>query len=109
MRGPAVTSPPETLTFQGRLFRRSSWTKPYTGLDGQPVVAQYRENVPTDSAHLFMFADGTVVVPHVDRWNPDRSFTNCVLHLFVEDTGHAARLCLALAAGFALARWGRSP
>jgi len=58
---------PETIEHEGALYRRARWRRPYPG-----VVEQYREDVPRDSRHLFVMEDGSRVVAHVDRFNPDR-------------------------------------
>ena len=35
------------------------------------AVAQYRQSVPTDSLHLYVWTDGTWSIGHVDAFNPD--------------------------------------
>jgi hypothetical protein len=35
------------------------------------AIAQYRESVPTDSRHLYVWTDGTWSIGHVDAFNPD--------------------------------------
>lgn len=57
---------PDTIEHEGALYRRSRWRRSYPG-----VVEQYREAVPRDSRHLFVMEDGSRVVAHVDRFNPD--------------------------------------
>jgi hypothetical protein len=57
---------PETVTLGGRVFQKAVWQWPRPG-----VVAQYRENVPESSRHLFVLQDGTFVIDHVDEANPD--------------------------------------
>lgn len=51
---------------RGVLFRRSLWSFPVRG-----AVAQYRQSVPTDSLHLYVWTDGTWSIGHVDAFNPD--------------------------------------
>lgn len=48
-------------------FRLAFWAHDKPG-----VVQQWRENVPTDSLHLYVLEDGTWWVDHEDAHNPDR-------------------------------------
>jgi hypothetical protein len=54
------------VTLSGAVYRRTPWAWPRSG-----VVAQYREVRPVNSRHLFVLANGSFVVPHVDEVNPD--------------------------------------
>ena len=59
---------PERVQMKGRTFVISKrWAFPYVG-----VVAQYREDVDHDSAHLEVLSDGTYRIDHIDAANPER-------------------------------------
>lgn len=60
---------PDTIEHDGARFRRARWRRKYPG-----VVDQYREDVPRNSRHLFVMADGSRRVVHVDKWNPDHGY-----------------------------------
>ena len=57
---------PDTVHFDGRLFRKARWKDTYPG-----VAEQYREAVVRDSMHLKVYANGQWVIDHVDQDNPD--------------------------------------
>lgn len=60
---------PELVELCGIRFRRARrWTQSYRG-----CVAQYREDVPRNSAHLLVLGDGTFRIDHRDAFNPDAS------------------------------------
>jgi hypothetical protein len=58
---------PESVTVDGRMYRKAQWKWPKPG-----VVAQYREAVRDNSHHLYVLADGTYVINHYDEANPDQ-------------------------------------
>lgn len=58
---------PKTVKLAGRVFVRAEWYWPYPN-----VRAQYREDAAQKSMHLFVLADGTWIVPHIDAENPDK-------------------------------------
>ncbi len=63
----------------GILFKRARWRGPAAG-----VVAQYRQAVATNSAHLDVLEDGTWRVDHYDEINPDWSAQAPLTHLIVD-------------------------
>lgn len=58
---------PEAFELDGKVFELAIRKQPYDG-----VIAQYREAVPRDSAHLLVLNNGMWVIDHVDEYNPDR-------------------------------------
>lgn len=58
---------PLSVSLLGTTFARSNWAWPlYSG-----VVAQYREATPTNSRHLLVYADGSMLCDHMDEISPD--------------------------------------
>lgn len=57
---------PDMVEIDGTLYVKAIRTQPYSG-----VVAQYREPVARDSAHLLVLEDGNWIVDHIDGYNPD--------------------------------------
>jgi hypothetical protein len=57
---------PKEVTIDGKLFKKARLSVQKTG-----VVGQYREDVPTNSVHLYVLYDGTYLATHVDEANPD--------------------------------------
>lgn len=57
---------PERVMVNGRSFRKAWWRQAYDG-----VVEQYREETPTNSMHLKVYADRRWTVDHIDEDNPD--------------------------------------
>jgi hypothetical protein len=80
---PFVGLPP-LVNIGSRQYARARWRFPIRG-----VVAQYRECRDCDAAHLFVRKDGTWIVTHTDRHNPDRGHP--ILH-FLRDTFLGRRL-----------------
>ena len=70
---------PAAVTLQGRVFRKAEWAWPRDG-----VIAQYREDSPLDSRHLFVLADGSFVIDHVDEVNPDGPKGNPLAHFMAD-------------------------
>ena len=67
---------PEVVSMRGRTFRRAGgWKWNRAG-----VVAQYREDKPSESMHLFVLEDGTFRGDHIDEVNPN--FGNALGHLW---------------------------
>lgn len=63
---PFQSFPPVVELF-GTTFARARWAWPlYSG-----VRAQYREAVPTNSRHLLVYADGSMLCDHMDEISPD--------------------------------------
>jgi len=58
---------PGSFELEGKTFERAIRAQGYDG-----VIAQYREAVPRDSAHLLVLDDGNWIIDHVDEYNPDR-------------------------------------
>lgn len=87
---------PSTVVYGGRLFRRAFCRTPYRG-----VAAQYREDRPRDSGHMFLLDDGTLIVPHVDAWNPDSGIAGFIMHSLVDDW----RTTLLVLGGVAAGAW----
>ena len=86
---------PDVVLVDGRRFLRARVAKPYVG-----VVAQYREDKPRDSGHLYLLTNGRITVPHCDRWNPDAGIASLMLHGLVDDRRLTAKLATAAAAGW---------
>lgn len=64
---PFLDYPPH-VDLGGRHFTRSdTWAAPLPG-----VVKQYREDVDRQSMHLYVHADHTWEIDHVDEANPER-------------------------------------
>jgi hypothetical protein len=57
---------PSSVRLGGVRFKRSRWSFPVLG-----ALAQYREDRPLDSRHLFVWGDRTWSIGHVDAYNPD--------------------------------------
>jgi hypothetical protein len=58
---------PEQVSLNGSNFVRARWAWPlYSG-----VHAQYRAAVPTNSMHLFVYADGSFLCDHMDEISPE--------------------------------------
>ncbi len=55
-----------TVNYVNHRFKKARWKQAYPG-----VVEQYRQDVPRDSMHLFVRADGMFEINHVDSDNPD--------------------------------------
>ena len=89
---PIVTPPwPPEIQAAGRVFRIARWQQPYPG-----IAQQYREAVPSDSAHLMVGTNGRWWIAHVDRANPDAG--GVVAHFFeVPQVRHAKAGAVALA------------
>jgi hypothetical protein len=64
---PAKEELPRKVQVRGKVFVRS------TGLQRHGAVAQYREQQPTDSRHLYVLPDQTYVIDHADKHNPHSS------------------------------------
>lgn len=60
-----VAGRPSVVNLNGRRFLRSSGITKHTG-----TVAHYREDVPRNSAHLYLLSDGTYLINHLDEVNP---------------------------------------
>lgn len=91
--------PPE-VTMLGRVFKHSKWAAPM-----RMVVAQYREDVPHNSMHLLVKADGTWIIEHTDDANPDRGL---VLEHAFRDVIQTPVGAIALVAGVVLLSAGVS-
>lgn len=64
----ALPTFPERVQLLGRVFKRSdTWALPTAG-----VLAQYREETDRNSMHLYVHADRTWSIDHVDEANPER-------------------------------------
>lgn len=57
---------PEVIRIAGCRFRQARWQEAAEG-----VVAQYREDVPVNSRHLKVYANGRWMIDHIDKINPD--------------------------------------
>lgn len=60
---------PDTIELEGKVFALAERSQPYEG-----VIAQYREMVPLESAHLFVTERGEWVIDHIDQYNPDMGY-----------------------------------
>jgi hypothetical protein len=59
---------PPAVSLLGTTFVRAQWAWPlYSG-----VVAQYRQDVPTNAMHLLIYRSGQYVIEHLDEINPSR-------------------------------------
>jgi hypothetical protein len=101
----ALRGYPARVVWRGRVFARSrTWAFPYSG-----VVAQYREERDSYSRHMFVYADGRVVVDHLDEANPERgraldhAVKDVVPTLFKAATSWAAEHKKEIAGGALLA------
>lgn len=92
---------PDVMDYQGRRFLKARWLRAYVD-----VVAQYREDKPRDSGHLFVMSDGSVTVPHNDAWNPDAGPVGFVMHQLV-DNSETLKVGGSILAGVLLSRWRR--
>ena len=72
------TFPPE-LVLDGLLFKKARWRGAASA-----VVAQYRQDVPVNSAHLRVFINGIWTIDHYDEINPDWSASKPLTHLIVD-------------------------
>ena len=92
---------PRRVVLFDRQFEKARWAR---DLDG--VVAQYRERRARDSAHASVFANGTVVIDHLDRFNPDAGAM--LRHFFVDTAeGRVVGGLLAVGAVVAVVAWLR--
>jgi hypothetical protein len=76
LKGPwPYTTLPAQVRLNGKLFKKARFSTMKTG-----VVGQYREAVSTNSMHLYVMANGTYLVTHLDEANPDMG--RALEHLF---------------------------
>lgn len=75
---------PETVKLDGRTFRKATWQMSRPG-----VIAQYREDIPASSRHLFVLSDRTFVIDHLDEANPDkgREFEHLISDVLLRPVG----------------------
>jgi hypothetical protein len=84
----ALPTFPSELVLDGISFKKARWRAP-----SEAVVAQYRQDVPVDSAHLKVFRDGSWAIDHLDEINPDWSASKPLVHLIADHP--AGRLATA--------------
>lgn len=84
-----------SVGYTDRKFKRARWKQAYAG-----VVAQYREDVPRNSMHLFVRADGTFEINHLDADNPDHG--RVVEHLMNDTAAGPIVASAALLGGIVL-------
>lgn len=60
---------PHSVVLDGIEYLRAEWACDICYAD---VIAQYRENRPYNSGHLFVYDDKSWIVDHIDKYNPDR-------------------------------------
>jgi hypothetical protein len=79
---------PASVQLEGVTFNLAQWAWPlYSG-----VIAQYRQDVPTNAMHLLVYRNGQYVIRHVDEINPD--LNSPIAHALVD-----APLATAIVAG----------
>jgi hypothetical protein len=74
-----LTTFPDRVTIDGFVFRRARFRAPSSS-----AVAQYREAVPFQSAHLRIAPSGIWTVTHLDDINPDFGGGEPLRHLLVD-------------------------
>jgi hypothetical protein len=79
---------PTSVELDGVTFNLAEWAWPfYSG-----VIAQYRQDTPTNAMHLLVYRNGQYVIRHQDEINPD--LNSPIAHALVD-----APLATAVVAG----------